>query len=96
MTFKLVIRENAHYMVESEQWAAGTFESLELAIEAAKQIVDVCLADLFEPGMNAADLWSSYVLYGEDPFIDGPGTTHRTFSAWEYAEGRCEVMCRPD
>lgn len=97
MTFKLFIMDNFHYNDPSAHYEGSeTFDSLERAIEAAKQIVDEYLESAYKPGMRAAELWDSYVTFGEDPIIEGPAATHGTFSAWEYAREQCDAICRSE
>jgi hypothetical protein len=47
------------------------FESSDAAIIACKKIVDDYLREAQEPGMTAEQLYASYVLFGEDPYITG-------------------------
>ena len=92
MPFKVIVADNFHYMDESENYVLGSFESLELAIEESKRIVDEYLASAFQAGMTALTLYESYVLFGEDPHVvstDGKGVH---FSAWTYARERCELL----
>ena len=96
MSFKVIVADNFHYMDESENYEHGTFASLELAIEAAKRIVDEYLVSAYTSGMSAAELHHSYVSFGEDPYIVAEGATGVLFSAWTYARERCDVMCPPD
>jgi hypothetical protein len=93
MPFKVIVADNFHYMDESENYELGTFASLELAIEAAKRIVDEYLVSAYTSGMSAAELYDSYVNFGEDPHIVAEGSA---FSAWTYARERCDIMCPPD
>jgi len=53
MSFKLIVADNFHYMDESENYEYGTFGSFELAVAAAKRIVDEYLATAHTPGMSA-------------------------------------------
>ena len=93
MPFKLIVADNFHYMDESENYEYGTFDSLELAVAAAKRIVDHYLATAHTPGMSAAELYHSYTSFGEDPYIVGERVR---FSAWDYAREQCDLMCPPD
>ena len=96
MSFKVIVADNFHYMDESENYEHGSFASLELAIEAAKRIVDEYLASAYTSEMSAAQLYHSYVQFGEDPYIVSEESTGILFSAWTYARERCDVMCPPD
>ena len=96
MSFKLIVADNFHYMDETENYEHGTFDSLELAIAAAKRIVDEYLASALTSEMTAAQLYHSYVSFGEDPHIVAEQSTGVLFSAWEYARARCDALCPPD
>jgi hypothetical protein len=93
MSFKVVVADNFHYMDESENYELGTFPTLELAVEASKRIVDEYLVSAYTSGMSASELYSSYVSFGEDPFILSPDVKGVPFSAWTYARERCDVIC---
>jgi hypothetical protein len=95
MSFKVVVADNFHYTDESENYELGTFTSLELAVEAAKRVVDEYLTSAYEPGMSASELYHSYVNFGEDPYVIAPGVEGVPFSAWTYAQERCDAMCQP-
>jgi hypothetical protein len=42
--------------------------------------------------MTAEALFTSYSLFGEDPFIV-PDDADPPFSAWTYAKARCQHLC---
>ena len=96
MSFKVIVADNFHYMDEGENYEHGTFASLELAIEAAKRIVDEYLTSAYTSEMSAAELYHSYVNFGEDPYIVTEQSTGVLFSAWTYARERCDIMCPSD
>ena len=48
-----------------------------------------------KPGMTAHELFESYTMFGEDPFIVAPDQQSAAFSAWEYAKRRCNDLCEP-
>ena len=45
----------------------------------------------YKPGMTASNLYSRYKMFGDDPWVSGPEDSG--FSAWTYAEARCEIIC---
>jgi len=92
MSFKVLVDDNFHYQDKSERYVQGEYESYEAALAACKMIVDQYLASAFKVGMIAAELYHSYVLFGEDPFIV-PKPEGADFSAWVYAKQRCAEMC---
>lgn len=94
MAFKVVVADNFHYMDESENYELGEYPSFELAVEAAKRLVDQYLVSVYKPGTNATELYSNYISFGEDPYIVAPGQQGASFSAWDYARERCDLMCQ--
>ena len=93
MPYVVMVDDNFHYMDEDERYKHGEFADADVAIEHCRQIVDEFLASAYKEGMSSKDLWDSYVSFGEDPFIlsvDVPGVR---FSAWDYAKGRCRLLC---
>ena len=89
-TYIVKVDDNFHYMDESERYTAGEFNSYDKAVAKCKQIVDEYLESALEPDMTAEQLYGSYTMFGEDPFIIGD--TNEKFSSWEYAKERCGEM----
>ena len=94
MPFTVRVRENSHYMDESEAYDHGRFATYAEAEAACRRIVDDYLKSAKKPGMNAHDLFRSYTMFREDPVIDAAGPDGKRFSAWDYARERCEVLCK--
>lgn len=90
--FTVVVADNFHYMDESEHYTHGQFELLEEAIAAARAIVDRCLDEAYKPGITADELYATYTMFGDDPFIRG-AAAGVPFSAWTYAKQRCVERC---
>jgi hypothetical protein len=90
--FVVRVADNFHYMDKSEIYTHGEFATWEEALGAAKRIVDTFLAAEFRPGITADALFDRYVAFGDDPFIS-PVPDGLSFSAWEYAEQRCNTLC---
>jgi hypothetical protein len=95
MPFTVIVADNFHYMDKSENYKLGDFDSLEQAVEAAKRIVDECLASGYQSGESASSLYQRYTSFGPDPYIISPGTSGVLFSEWNYARQRCESICGP-
>jgi len=97
MTFTVYVDDNYNYMDESRRWTLGSFNTYQAAAAAAKKLVDAFLLEHYTSGMTAEDLFSGYRGYGEDPFIMGeePELESERFSAWKYAEQRCNKICNP-
>ena len=94
MKFKVRIRENSHYMDESEAYDHAAFATYADAEAACRRIVDEFLAANRKPGMGADALFRLYTMFGEDPVIDAPGPGGARFSAWDYAGQRCRDLCK--
>jgi hypothetical protein len=93
MSYTVLVDDNFHYMDADERYTLGEFESVDAAIIACKEIVDDYLRSALEPGMTGGQLYLSYVLFGEDPYIAGTDPTTR-FSAWNYAKQRSGELCQ--
>ena len=95
--YTVLVDENSHEQDETERYEHGTFATYDEAVAACQRIVDEFLALQYRPGMAADDLYRLYTMFGEDPFIrsDGPDGDPRSsiFSAWEYAQLRCALLC---
>jgi hypothetical protein len=89
--YTVYVDDNAHYKDEEYRSKRGSFSSIDEAINECKRIVDAYLKDANKPGMSAAELYRSYVNFGEDSFIV-PANAN-VFSAWNYAKERCAVIC---
>jgi hypothetical protein len=87
------VDDNFHYIDEDQRYELGAFAGLEAAIAAAKAVVDDYLEAACKPGMTAHELFESYTMCGEDPFILEPDQHGEAFSAWEYAKRRCDDLC---
>jgi len=91
-----MVDDNFHYMDEDERYELGVFPNADEAIAACKRIVDEYLEGAFKPGISEQELYESYTMFGEDPFVcpvaDPDEAVH--FSAWAYAKERCNVLTR--
>lgn len=98
--FKVIVDDNYHYMDPEARYEHGTFDTLDAAIGACREIVDLDLRNIHKPGMNASELFARYQHFGEDPFIvpvdgaDPAATATAPFSAWEYAKQQSDKICR--
>ena len=87
--YKVIVADNFHYMDESESYTSGEFSTLEEAIVKCKKIVNRFLKSAYQSGMSSEELYESYTLFGDDPYI----ATENVFSAWTYAKKRCVQIC---
>ena len=93
MKYRVVVDDNFHYMDESERYTHGEFEASEVALGAAKALVDADLNSLYRTGMTADELYDQYTNFGSDPYIISEDQSCR-FSAWSYARERCRDICK--
>jgi hypothetical protein len=93
MKYKVVVDDNFHYMDESERYTHGEFETSEVALGAAKVLVDADLNSLYQTGMTADELYRQYTSFGNDPYIVSEDQSCH-FSAWSYAKERCQDICK--
>lgn len=93
MGYIVIVADNARYQDADAHRDGGTFATRALAIAACQQLVDDYLASAHRPGMSAQALFSSYTQFGEDPYIVGADGDGVGFSAWDYARGRCALLC---
>ena len=71
--YEVCVDDNYHYMDESERYTAGSYHSLEKAIEKCKKITISSLEELCEKGITPERLSAQWSMFGEDPFIVGAG-----------------------
>ena len=92
--YKVLIDDNYHFMNEDECITHGMFATADEAITACKLIVDECLEPMLQPGMPATALYDQYRGFGDDPLIMpvDPNDAPVGFSAWAYAEERCQML----
>ena len=73
--YKIYVDDNYHYMDESERYAAGSYSSLEEAVERCKEITIKSLEHFYENGITPENLSAQWAMFGEDPYVvggDGP------------------------
>ena len=90
MTYRVLIDDNSHYMDPEHRYSGPDFDTLDDALQHCKAIVDDFLASAYREGMSAKELAEQYLLFGEDPFVVGEGTS--TFSARDYARRRASEI----
>ena len=96
--FEVLVDDNFHYMDLEHRRSAGLFATEAEAIAASKRIVDNCLQENMQPGMDGVTLLEHYQAFGDDPFViarldgDEAPVDECAFSAWVYAEERCGAV----
>jgi hypothetical protein len=93
LTYKVLIDDNFHYMDEEHRRLAGEYPTCEEARAACQRLVDRSLAKAYEPGMSPDRLLEGYKGGGDDPWTQSADPNCQ-FSAWTYAQQRCQEMCR--
>ncbi len=95
--YTVFVDDNFHYQDEEERWVAGKFSSYEEAVAECKRLVELSLQEgLSQKGPITADeLYKYYTSFGDDPFVSPVPTNDSRFSAWSYAEERCQILCPP-
>ncbi len=69
-------------------------DSYEAAVAVCKAIVNDYLAEAYQAGMSADELYKNYVAFGEDPWVSPIPEGEERFSAWNYAEARSKEICK--
>ena len=86
--YVVYVDDNFNFMDESERYKAGEYNTQDEAIAKCKEIVERSLAGSKAIEKTAEDMYESYTMFGEDPFIIGPKEV--SFSVWDYAKERCD------
>lgn len=95
MKYIVRIEENSHYDDDRARWTLGEFEDSDVALAAARRVIDEDLQSLHRPGMTADELYHHYTSFGHDAYIISDDAGCR-FSGWDYACQRCnEIWGRP-
>jgi hypothetical protein len=100
--FHVYVADNFHYMdPDDPPYHHSSYATLEAAIAFCKRRVDEDLEGLRNPTgatstrpRDAAELYSLYCSFGEDPWISGP-EPGVLFSGWDYAKERCAELLGP-
>lgn len=96
MPVTVLVTDNFHYMDEGSNYKLGSFDTLEIAVAACQRVVDEYLASAHRPGISAGELYGSYVMFGEDPYVVAESLDGVPFSARDYARLRCDALCAAD
>lgn len=86
------VDDNFHHMDEDERYVLVSFDNFDAALAACRKVVDECLASI--TSKSADELYKSYCMFGDDPWIAGPPATAEQphFSARDYARLRCSEI----
>lgn len=91
--YTVFVDDNYHYMDESERYKAGEYDTAEEAIAKCKEIVDSFFNDKELLKQDYDGLVTSYVMFGEDPFIISEDKSCK-FSARDYARQKAEELAK--
>ncbi len=69
-----MVDDNFHCIDKDDRWILGDFVTLDDARRACMALVEKCLLDCYQTGMDAEVLYSQYVMFADDPFIRGRGS----------------------
>ena len=87
-SYTVFVDDNFHYMDEDARYKLGEFDSCAAAVAACKEIVEEFLV---HNAGQCEDLYASYTMFGDDPFIrtDDPDCK---FSGRDYARERASQL----
>jgi hypothetical protein len=88
--YTVYVDDNFHYQDEGARYTLGDFPTLEEAVTACKNVVDLFLETSGDG--TAAERYEKYTSFGPDPFVmtDDSNAGKVPFSAWDYARERCQ------
>jgi hypothetical protein len=91
--YSVMVDSNHAFMDTEARYCAGKFDTAEAAVRKAKDIIIESLADLWQPGSTGGDLYSSWLHFGDSPFVVGPGGAPPVeYSASSFARAMAEYM----
>jgi hypothetical protein len=61
------VDDNFQYMDDGARRKYGDYPDAESALAACRHIVDLCLQEVYKPGMTAEALINAYRMFGDDP-----------------------------
>jgi hypothetical protein len=92
LKYTVMVDDNFSFMDVSKRYKHGEFNSYDEAVSACKKLVDAYLESALKADMTARELYVSYTMFGEDPFIMGEKAY--PYSSWKYAEQKAEELTR--
>ena len=82
--YTVYVDDNFHYMDEDERYVAGTFATYEEALAKAESMLRRDLDEHLARGGAREEWFSSYHMFGEDPWISPTPEGEPRFSARDY------------
>ena len=81
--YTVFVDDNYHSMDGSGRYAAGSFGSLEEAVNYCKEITISSLRHMYEEGITPEKLGAQWAVFGDDPYVFG-GSGAVPFSARKF------------
>lgn len=81
--FKVMVDDNYHFGSEGDRYTAGSFASMEEALDKCKEITIKSLKHCYEEGITPEKLSAQWAMFGDDPYVFG-GTGPVPFSARKF------------
>lgn len=69
--YTVFVDDNYHSMDGSGRYAAGSYGSLEEAVDNCRKLTIRSLRNLYEEGITPEELQAQWALFGEDPYVFG-------------------------
>jgi len=88
----VMVDDNFAFMDPYARYKDGVYDTYDEAVAKCKQIVDEYLESDLKPEDTAETLYTSYTMFGEDPFIIG--NPRYKYSSWDYAKERCFALVK--
>lgn len=85
--YRVIVRDHFHYMDEDETYVDGEYDTIDEALKVSQKIIDDYLVSRLDQGFSAKELYDDYMMFGEDPSIEGV-----FWSASGYAQTKAEEL----
>lgn len=90
--YQVIVGDNFHFMDKSEDYKDGEYDTYEEAVTKCKEIVDSFLVADDVHRLTAEQLYHSWQMYGENPWIVGENVGN--FSSTQYAKERSSALTK--
>jgi hypothetical protein len=94
--YAIIVYDNYHHGDSSEAYVDFGYRDPESALAKCREIIEICLAEEAEPGLDAHAIYNRYTMFGDDPAISSPtGAPEVIFSGWVYAKENAARFVKP-
>lgn len=69
--YEVLVDDNYHHANESDRYTAGSYVSLDEAIDKCREITIKSLEHFYEEGITPEALSAQWAMFGEDPYVFG-------------------------